>query len=73
MLENIFYNNEFTYLEKKFNFEKKILLIGKGEILKKAYFFLRKILKNRPFLPLTILAKTGQILHDGFSGKSPIF
>jgi hypothetical protein len=36
-------------------------------------FFLRKILKNRPFLPLTILVKTGQILHDGFSGKSPIF
>ena len=43
MLENIFYNNEFTYFEKKIHFEKKILLIGKGEILKKAYFFLKKI------------------------------
>ena len=36
-------------------------------------FFLRKILKNKTFLPPTILVKTGHILHGGFSGKSPIF
>ena len=35
--------------------------------------FLRKILKNRPFLLLTIFAKHYKILHDVFSGKSPIF